>query len=47
MITKKNRLFLNVMTNLLNQINLKDLKYSVGHCKWKIENIHVDMKELV
>lgn len=35
------------MTNLLSQIIMKDLKYSVGHCKWETENINVDMKELV
>lgn len=44
---KKKRLLLIVTTNLFNQIILKDIKYRIGHCKWKFENMHVDMKELV
>lgn len=35
------------MTNLFNQIILKDLKHNIGHCKWKIENTHANMKEFI
>lgn len=35
------------MTNLFNQIILKDLKNNIGHGKWKTENMHANMKEFI
>lgn len=40
-------LFLIVTTNLFNQIILKELKYKIGHYKWKTGNMHADLKEFI